>query len=180
MANGDVGVGYGISTNASSTTCSAYASSVSERIAFSLSGDGGQTFGGINYLGNETCSYLDATEPSFALSSDGTIYGAYVEYNNSGNPGDFTDRSTNTALGFTVSTDNGVTFSDPITINSNNNIAKPQVAAFGKTVYVVFENISNGTASITYGLYGYYFANPISESLLYSTDSGATWSGPIN
>ena len=179
LGNGDVGVAYSLMTNSTPTGCSSGAS-VSSRVGFSLSSDGGQTFGSIAYLGNETCSYVDAVEPSFAVSSDGTVYGAYVEYNTSGNPGDFTDRSVTTALGFTKSTDDGATFSDPITISAINNIAKPQLAVFGQTVYVVYENISNGTNSVMFGLYGYYLDTPISESLLYSNDGGATWNGPFN
>ncbi|MCI4340490.1 MAG: glycoside hydrolase, partial [Thermoplasmata archaeon] len=185
LANGDIAIVYSIYTNASGTACLGSASSVSERVAISLSSDGGQTFGPIQYLGNMTCAYLDAIEPSFAVASDGTVYGAYVEYNYSGNQGQYTSRSSyyccsyaNDALGFTESSDNGVTFSAPLTINSDGNISKPQVAVFGDTVYVLYENISNGTSYVNYGLYGYYSAPAINENLLVSTDGGATWSGP--
>ncbi|HEY6238083.1 MAG TPA: sialidase family protein, partial [Thermoplasmata archaeon] len=177
LANGNIGLSFSLWTNQSGTGCTLYASSVNERVGFSLSTDNGQTFGGITYLGNETCSYLNAIEPSFAVASDGTVYGAYVEYNSTGyNQGQYTYRTSDSALGFTKSTDNGVTFSDPTTI-AVTSIANPQVATFGQSVYVLFENISNGTSYISRGMYG-YSSLPMSENLLYSPDGGATWSGP--
>ena len=185
LANGDVAIVYSIYTNASGTSCLGSATDVNERVAIAISSDGGQTFGPIQYLGNMTCTYLDAIEPSFAVSSDGTVYGAYVEYNYTGNQGQYTYRSSyfccgypNDALAFTESSDNGVTFSTPLTINADGNISKPQIAVFGETIYVMYENISNGTSYINYGLYGYLSAPSINENLLVSTDGGATWSGP--
>ncbi|HEY6237696.1 MAG TPA: sialidase family protein, partial [Thermoplasmata archaeon] len=177
LGNGDVGLSYSLWTNQSGTTCALYASSVNERIGFTLSSDSGQTFGAIHYLGNETCSYLNAIEPSFAVASDGSVYGAYVEYNSTGyNQGQYTYRTYDSALGFTKSTDNGVTFSDPISL-AFTSIARPQVATFGQSVYILYENITNGTSYINYGMY-YNSAPPISENLLYSADGGATWTGP--
>ncbi len=206
LGNGNVGVGYTVTSNVTGTSTSGCLtgttnSTVQEKVGFSISTDNGVSFGPIDYLGNQTCSYLDAIEPSFAVSSSGTVYGAYVEENFSGQTGLYTDnysvssqsyiclyayygtcqnRSMD-AIGFTTSTNNGVTFSDPVTISSAGWIAHPQVAAFGDSVYVLYENINNYTTGslIPYG--DQYDTSPaISLELLYSSNGGATWSGPYN
>lgn len=203
LANGNVGVGYTVTTNVTGTSTSGCIagptnSTVQERVGFSISSDNGTSFGPINFLGNETCSYLDAIEPSFAVGPSGTVYGTYVEENFSGQTGFYTDdynltssgysciygyygacqnRSAD-ALGFTVSTDNGVTFSAPVTISTVGWIAHPQIAVFGDSVYVLYENIDNYTGTLLPYGYTYYTAPPISLELLYSKDGGATWKGP--
>jgi hypothetical protein len=185
LANGDIGVGYSLSTNLTGTPpagCWRGPDPVRERVGFSISSDDGASFGPIDFLGNRTCQYLDAIEPSFAVGPTGTVYGAYVEENASVNQGEFGgessayNRSTD-ALGFTVSTDNGTSFSLPVTINSSGWIAKPQVAVYGQSVYILFENISNSTTKIPYG-YSYFLDRPIALHVLYSPNGGVSWNGP--
>jgi Divergent InlB B-repeat domain len=178
LANGDIGVGYSTSTNVSGTHCLGAASQVSERVEFTVSSNNGSSFGPKVDIGNDTCAYLDAIEPSFLVAPDGTIFGVFVEYNQTGNQGDYTIRSGD-ALAFTHSTNSGSTFSTPVTLLSGGNIAKPQIVDFGRTLYVLYQNISNGTASVPFGLYG-TTNPPISENLLVSVNAGATWSAPID
>ena len=192
LANGNIGVAYSISTNLSSTQCAGGSNNVTERIGFSISANGGDTFSPLEDLGNETCAYLDAIEPSFAVSSAGVVDGVYVEYNNSTvQNGAYLSRTTSAGsspccnntddgLAFTYSSDNGTTFSAPMTINHGGNISKPQIALFGDTIYVLYENISNGTTGVSWGLYGNYAPSTISENLMYSTNGGVTWSKPIS
>jgi hypothetical protein len=204
LANGHIGVAYTLTTNVTGTRAASCVtgttnSTVQERIGWSISSDNGATFGPISFLGNETCSYLDAVEPSFAAGPTGTVYGAYVQENFSGGVAYYTDnfsaghiycytspcpvygnRSTD-SLGFTTSTNNGGTFSQPITISTAGWIAAPQVAVFGQSVYVLYDNINNYTGTaIPYGYGGstYYDSSPIELELLYSSNGGATWAGP--
>ncbi len=201
LANGDIGVGYTVNSNVTGTSTSSCVTgptntTVQERIGWAVSSDNGTSFGPVSFLGNETCSYLDAIEPSFAVGPTGTVYGVYVEENFSGQTGLYTDNYTYTsyncyygyitcqnrsadALGFTVSTDNGTTFSAPITISTVGWIAHPQIVVHGNSLYILYENINNASSGITlsYG-YTYYTGWPISLELLNSSNGGATWSGP--
>jgi hypothetical protein len=205
LGNGNIGVGYTIFANvtgnaASGCVSGATNSTVAEKVGFSISSDNGATFGPIDYLGNQTCSYLDAVEPSFAVGPTGTVYGAYVQENFSGNVGTYADNysashtycyyypcpgnanRSNDSLGFTVSTDNGVSFTAPVTISTAGWIAHPQVAVFGQSVYVLYENINNLTSGLLfpygYGFSTYYDSAAIELELLYSPNGGSTWSGP--
>jgi hypothetical protein len=196
LSNGDVAIVFSIYTNESSTSCVGSASAVRERVAFAISTNDGASFGPMQILGNSTCTYLDAIEPSFVVAPNGVIYGVYVEENYSANQGEYTVRNVGVgctyyyyyscygdgadALGFTESTDNGLTFSTPVTILSSGNISKPQMAIDGQSLYVLYENDTNGTAATYYGQYGYNTGDPISENLLFSSNSGATWSGPVD
>jgi List-Bact-rpt repeat protein len=199
LSNGDVAVVFSVYTNASGTSCLGSASYVRERVAFAISTNGGLSFGPMEFLGNLTCSYLDAIEPSFVVGPDGTIYGVYVEENYSDNQGYYTERSNGTticyysyyygyycystggdgvdAIGFTESTNNGASFSAPVTILSGGNISKPQLAISGQSLYVLYENDANGTAYLDYGQYG-RAGYPISENLLFSSNSGGSWGAP--
>lgn len=187
LANGEIGVAFTIYTNQSHTTCLGSASSVVERVGFVISRDGGRTFGPIEYLGNDTsCRYLNAIEPAFAVSADGTIYGVYVEENYSGDQGQYYPRSSTVccgfpddAIGFTVSRDNGTTFSEPQTIVAGENLSRPSLAVFGRSAYILYENFSNGTLTIPVGFAGFVFENAINENFLWTGDGGSTWSTPV-
>ena len=201
LSDGNVGISFSIYTNRSATTCGGSYTNMRERVAYAVSTNGGESFGKYVNIGNDTCTYLDAIEPSFAVAPNGTIYGVFVEENYSDNQGDCTSRTTgsgcvpdhyyyyyyyrcyygdgNDALGLVESTNNGTSFTKPITILSGGNISKPQLVIDGQSLYVLFENDSNGTTALDYGQYGYTTGDPISEQLLFSSDSGATWTGPL-
>ena len=190
LGNGNVGIGYSMVSN--ETNCPSLASSVYERVGFSTSSNGGNSFSGLTFIGNQTCSYLDAIEPSFAVGPTGTVYGAFVEENYSGNQGNYAtnglysycyyctynNRSLD-ALAFTTSSDNGTTFTAPVTLNSSGWIAKPQVAVFGQTVYILYENVDNSTNSTIAVDYGYDTDYAPALELIVSKDGGVTWSKPL-
>jgi hypothetical protein len=187
LANGNVAIAYSILTNYTTNTCAVPANLTNSRIGFSVSTDGGLSFGNITYLGNDTCPYVNAIEPSFAVSNSGPIYGAFVEENFSnasnaedpGLPPDYGNR-TGDALGFVSSTDNGTTFSPVQTIVSTGDIARPAVAAVGQTIYVTYTDTANGTTPIGQGP-GVTRQNPLPEDvrMVVSQDGGQTWGSPI-
>ncbi|MCI4337593.1 MAG: hypothetical protein L3K17_10515, partial [Thermoplasmata archaeon] len=82
------------------------------------------------------------------------------------------------ALAFTYSTDSGVSFHNVTTIQNagHGNIAVPSLAAYGKTVYIAYMNISNTTAGATLGG---STSTPVSVELVWSNNSGKFWRGPI-
>ncbi|MCI4324839.1 MAG: hypothetical protein L3K00_03005 [Thermoplasmata archaeon] len=187
LANGNIAVAYSILTNDTTSTCAVPANLTNSRIGFSVSTDGGLSFGNITYLGNDTCPYVNAIEPSFAVSNAGPIYGAFVEENFSnasnaedpGLPPDYGNR-TGDALGFVTSTDNGTTFSTVRTVVTGGNIARPAVAAIGETVYVTYTDTANGTTPMGQGT-GITRPSPLPEDvrMVVSTDGGQTWGTPI-
>lgn len=178
FANGDIGVGYSVAIDRNIGSCAGATGNVSDLVGFSVSADGGHTFANATYLGNLTCRYYNAIEPSFTVAPNGDVYGVYVEENHTaGNgQGGYTSRAGD-ALGFTVSSNGGATFSPPVPLNSSGNISRPQIVSFGASLYVLFENISNGTSSFSWGT-GSCCGYPVSLNLLYSSDGGATWQGP--
>ncbi len=192
-----IGTGYSVITNTSKVGCSNHPDLETVQVAFQVSHDSGASYGAPVWIGNESCAYLDGLEPSFAISSSTNhIYGAFVEANmgstatnNTTNvttvsatpPAQFANR-TSDALAFTVSRNNGTTFSNPVTLTlaGIGNIARPVVAAFGKTVYIVYENLDNNSSI---GLTNPYSPGtpftPISLEMLTSVNGGSTWSGPV-
>ncbi len=178
LANGDVGIGYSFATGQGAPGgCPTAKGNSSDLVGFSSSSDNGTNWGAPTVLGNLTCTFYNAIEPSFTVAHNGDVYGVYVEENHSGQQGGYTSRAGD-ALGFTVSTNNGGTFSAPKSINVSGNIARPQIVSFGSSLYVLFENISaTTTTTICYGL-GSCGAYPVSLNLLYSSNGGLTWTGP--
>ncbi|MGI0131622.1 MAG: InlB B-repeat-containing protein [Thermoplasmata archaeon] len=184
LQNGSVGLAFSRMTNQTQNTCANASINTTIRVGFSLSTNGGHTFGAPKLLGNDTCAYLQAFEPSFGVSSSGAIMGTFVEANVTAAQlfpyyyapaiTSYTTRS-NDALGFVTSMDNGSTFSNVSTIDiaGHANIARPSLAVFGDTVYVAYENISNGTTSLNSTS-----SPPASVNLVYSSDGGVTWNGP--
>jgi hypothetical protein len=185
-----VGVGYSLITTYNSTnfgTCTA-APYTESRVAFSVSPDNGTSFGGPVFLPTPAtpCDYVQQLEPSFAVSGS-TVFGVYVSTNATStelngpwigaNPpaGAYTIRSFDD-LAISNSTDNGTSFGAATIISTANNISDPVLVSSGKSLYVLYENISNGTTGLPST---YPSANlPISENLLYSPNDGATWHGP--
>jgi hypothetical protein len=188
LSNGNLGVAYSTYTT-NETNCTVDQSQVVSRVGFQVSTDSGATFGAAQYLGNQTCAYLQAIEPSFGVSTSGTVYGTFVEENatNTSNtfgislPTDYANRTAD-ALGFTSSTNNGASFAPVSTVGAAGvaNIARPQLAAFGKTVYIVYDALNNWTnLTLNQSMYSPYPAShPIAVDLVYSVDGGARWHGP--
>jgi hypothetical protein len=188
LANGHLGVAYSLLTT-NHTACSAYGSLVVSRIGFQVSTDGGKTYGAAKYLGNQSCSELQAIEPSFAVSSDGDVDGVFVQdnftsrnttyYGGLALPAEYGNR-TNDSLGFLRSTDNGTGFSPVTTIApaGGADIARPQLATFGRSIYVVYDRMNNWTNLSLPVNYPYPPAEPLSVELVYSGDNGAIWNGP--
>lgn len=181
LANGNTALAYSVYTTVSSSTCAGSVVNTATRIGFSISTSGGRSFGPITYLGNDSCAYLQATEPSFAVSGTGEIFGAFVEANKSTSktyvfPPAYTGRSGD-ALGFVTSSNNGATWSSVVTLNRDGNITHPVLAAFGRSVYIVYENSSNSTTTYPGGISSGSF-HAISLDLYRSLDAGKTWTGP--
>lgn len=178
LANGNLGVGYDASTTGTPVNCPSAPGNLTNVVEFQNSTDGGHTFGtALAVSGDGGCAAFNAIEPSFNVSTTGTIYGVWVASNFSGPQIAYTYRA-NDSLYFTDSTDNGATFSSGTAIGPAGNIARPQVVAFGQSVYVLYENISNSTLfSIPYSWYS-CCSPSISLNLLYSPNGGLTWSGP--
>ena len=154
------------------------------RLGWVLSKDNGTRFGTITQLGNTTCAYEQALEPSFAAGPRGHAFGAFVESNASqsqivpyyGTPAIYYTQRYDDALAFISISSNGTKFAKPVTLVSGGNISRPEIASYGDSIYIVFENISNGTSTIPSTTYPP--ANPISVQLVYSGDNGTTWHGP--
>ena len=178
MSSGVVGAAYEFNTNSSHSNCLGSLSSTRQRVGWSLSSDNGTTFTPPVDIGNDTCTYMDSIEPSFAASGP-YVYGTFVEENDSVQSVTYYSPRSTDALGLVRSTDFGGTFGTPVTLNRSGNIGDPQVVTFGSTVYVLFENLSNSSSYWTTGGNGgtsTYQAS--SYHLLVSTDNGSTWSGP--
>ncbi len=170
LPNGTLGLGYQRDTTVTTNPCSAGNETVA-RVNFQVSSNNGSSFGAVEDLGNETCSYLDAIEPSFAVGGP-NVYGAFIEENSSLLPWEYVVRSSD-ALGFVSSANNGTNFSVPVTLDASGNLAQPVVAAFGSDVYVAVEDIANSTTPIAGGVL------PIAIEVLASTDNGTTWQAPV-
>ncbi|MCI4365556.1 MAG: hypothetical protein L3K10_05795 [Thermoplasmata archaeon] len=185
LGGNEIGVGYSVLSNQSMVGCSNTPDVETSQVAFKLSPDAGANFGPAVWIGNTSCAYLQALEPSFALSSNGNIYGAFVEanYGNATNitfPFSFANRSTD-ALAFTTSTTAGASFSVPVTLTNAGvgNISRPEVGVFGDSIYIVYENIDNNSAVSLPTSYPYSPAHPIALEVLTSVDGGTTWTGPV-
>ena len=183
LGNGDMGVGYSAIVNTTNASCPVYGylygAQLGSRVAFALSSDNGSTFGSPQYLGATNCTYPQAIEPTFALGADGVIDGAFVAANYTYDPIEYSgspDRPGD-ALVFVNSTDHGVTFSSEKFLDTSGNIAYPEMATFGDTIYIVYENVSNGTALIPSSYYASSY--PSELEFIYSTDGGTTWSRPV-
>ncbi|MCI4324795.1 MAG: exo-alpha-sialidase [Thermoplasmata archaeon] len=190
LPNSQVGVGYSVLTTFNTTnfdTCPTANTTVT-RVAFAVSPDNGSTFGTPVFLPTvaKPCDYVQQLEPTFAVSGT-QVWGAYVTTNAtaaqliqpafSSNPPvlQWWNRTT-AGIAITNSSDNGSTWSNATLLLNGSNFANPVLTSFGATLYLLYQNISNGTTILP--LSGLSGADPISEQLVYSADGGATWHGP--
>ena len=177
---GELGLSYQMSYNLSASACPYSWYGSANVVGFSVSATNGATWGAPLIIANTTCSFSNSIEPSFA-SNGSTVYGVFVEVNDSyyyGGTNQFPTRS-ESALGFVKSTDNGASFSTPVTLNSGANVASPRIAVFGKTVYVVFQNVSNSSSTVAAGgPYPFGSYTPTAIDFMVSKDGGRTWTGP--
>ena len=185
LGGNDIGIGYSVLSNQSMVGCSNHPDVETSQVAFVKSSDAGATYGPPVWIGNTTCAYLQALEPSFTYSSNGHIYGAFVEanYGNATNktfPFNYNFR-TDDALAFTQSGTLGTRFSTPVTLSlaGTDNIARPEIAAFGKSIYIVYENLNNNSSILNSNAYPYAPSSPISLEMVSSLNGGTTWSGPV-
>ncbi len=178
LSNGHLGVAYDYATQGNPPGCLSQPGNLSYVVAFDASSNGGVNFGTpLNISGGGGCSYFNGIEPTFTTSSSGLIYGAWVEENSTTPQYEYSSRAGD-GLAFTSSTNNGASFTAPLTINSNGNIARPQIVAYGDTVYVLYENISNTTTTSLSYAYGSCCGNPIALNVVYSSNGGVSWNGP--
>jgi hypothetical protein len=180
-----LGVAYSSVTNETVTaSCPGGSKSVVSGVFFQTSNDSGAQWGNAVGIGNATCSYLQAFDPSVAISGH-TIYAAFVETNESGATSPLLpplDNLSSDAIGFTSSTNNGSSFSRVVSLTTagTDNLTDPQVAAFGDTVYVVYVNTANWTnLTLTNPVPTPLPFYPTSVNIVYSTDGGTSWNGPI-
>lgn len=166
LKNGSIAVAYQQETTVSSNACAGSGATVA-RVEYQVSGDNGSTWGNTTDIGNDTCAYLNAIEPSFSVSNH-YVYGAFVEENSSALPWNYVSRPGD-AIGFVGSSDSGTTFRSAVTVRATGNLAEPEIAAVGKTVYLVYEDIANSSLAIGGNVL------PISVWFQKSTDAGRTW-----
>jgi hypothetical protein len=190
LPNTQVGVGYSVLTSLNSTnfeSCPSANDTVT-RVAFAVSPDNGTSFGTPTLLPTAAgaCNFVQQLEPTFAVS--GThLWGAYITTNAtpaqmilpafSSNPPvlQWWDRTT-AAIAIVNSTDNGTSWGNATLIANGSNFANPVLTSFGNSLYLLYQNISNGTSILP--LSGLSGAAPIAEELLYSPNDGASWNGP--
>ncbi|MCI4336622.1 MAG: glycoside hydrolase, partial [Thermoplasmata archaeon] len=183
-----VGLSFQVSTNITSRVCHEARFNFSTEVGFSLSTDNGTTWGTPSIFANLTCAYTNSLEPSFAASGS-DVYGVFVEDNETnfpygfpngeGTPGYLYGRSPST-LGFVRSSDAGASFTPVVSLKSGSYVAHPEIAVFGQTIYVVYEDIHNSSSTVaTAGPYCCYYYPPVSVNYIYSTDGGGNWSSPV-
>lgn len=188
LSNGDVGLGMSVVTNYTSAPTCASTNQVS-RIAWAVSTDAGVKFSSYKVIGNTgtaACPYFQGLEPSFAVAPNGTIFAVFVAANATNAqmfaPSfsygerpviDYVYRP-ESVLVLISSSDNGSTWSDDRTILAEGNTSMPHLAIEGRTLYVVFTNLSNSTSVIP-------GANSDSSAVQFidSTNGGQTWSSPV-
>ncbi|MCI4318901.1 MAG: glycoside hydrolase [Thermoplasmata archaeon] len=187
LTNGHLGVAFSVVTNQTPSTCSNAAGNSTIQIGFALSSDSGKSFAAPKLIGDggsSACPNNQFLEPSFASASTGHVFGAYVEANATRAQmfqqyGEviypFAVRS-NDSIAFVSSTANGTTFSNGKVLVTGANLSRPALAAFGSSVYIVYQNESQNNSNGTLTIPGGH--NPVVLDFLYSTDAGATWHGP--
>lgn len=179
LGNGDLGVSYEVMTNTLSGYCPGAAAGYTTAVGWQRSTTDGDTWGAPTYFDNMTCAYVNAIEPSFAVAGH-SVYGVFVEENDTqGTPGDFVDRTTS-ALGFVKSTNDGASFAAPVTLPSGTFVAHPQIAVFGSTIYVTFEMVQNSSTAVAAGgpYCSYCTYTPVAIEYMVSTNGGTSWSSP--
>ena len=189
LANGKVGVGYSVLTNLTTSTCPGAQNHTLSTVDFRVSANDGTTFGPAVQISNSTCDYLQSIEPAFATGPKGQVDSAFVEENQNNFSlwnlsMNYINRSAD-ALGFTVSDNNGSSFQPVRTILAGSNIARPQIATFGQSIYILYYGINNSTTNplpaspLSVGSSSLPPTYPVTLRMIYSKDNGATWSTPI-
>ncbi|HKV90791.1 MAG TPA: hypothetical protein VJQ43_06320 [Thermoplasmata archaeon] len=190
LPNGDVGVGFSVITGLNSTnfvTCPSASDTVT-RVGFAVSTSNGTSFGSPVFLPTPSapCDFVQQLEPTFAVSG-ATLWAAYIGTNATNhslidpplvqNPpiDQWTNRSSD-GIVIVNSTTNGSSFGTASFVKTGANYANPRLAIFGKSLYLLYENLSNGSSPLPTS--GSPAQLPISEQLLYSPDNGVTWKGP--
>ncbi|MCI4324073.1 MAG: hypothetical protein L3K03_08730, partial [Thermoplasmata archaeon] len=200
LEDGKVGMSYQVVVNTTQTICGWTPNETVSHIGFTLSSNGGVSFGSPAYLGDKssTCPYNQELEPSFTTNSSGSVLGVYIGADSNatdfGNQSEsyyvctqyscyytapldpvngYTNRTADAVI-FVNSSNNGTTFSNGSILLSGSNLARPAIAAFGETIYVAYENINNSTTPLPGGEYW-----PISVNLIASTNGGSSWSAPV-
>ncbi|MCI4324898.1 MAG: hypothetical protein L3K00_03310, partial [Thermoplasmata archaeon] len=191
LSNGDLGLGYSIYTtqgplcnNSTSTTPVSWTST---NVAWANSATNGTTWGGPQVVGNGTCQWPSSSEPTFATGPGARVDGAFILSNDTINtslyggsqpafPPDWAN-TTGDAIGFVTSANSGTTWSSTSVVPGVTGASRPQIAVFGKSIYVAYIFVPNTTA-----LYpiGNYFANSpaLEVQVVYSSNGGSTWSTP--
>ena len=189
LANGNVGLGYSVLSTTPPSSCAGAVNHTLGSVAFRVSSNDGTNFGSPVPIANATCAYLQSIEPDFTMGPRGSIDGVFVEENqnnfsNANLSMNYVNRSAD-ALGFTISTNNGTSFLPVRTILAGSNIARPQIATFGNSIYVLYVGMNNSTtnplpaSSLSQGYYALPPTYPTTLKLIYSSNDGSTWSSPI-
>ncbi|MCI4324733.1 MAG: hypothetical protein L3K00_02450 [Thermoplasmata archaeon] len=192
LANGEFGVGYSVYTTVG-PLCNATANSTnltswtSSNVAWAHSLSNASAWSPATVLGTPSCRWPSAAEPTFATGSGGVVDGAYIVSNQSINssgpygsqplfPPDWSAPSGD-AIAFVHSANNGTTWSNVSVVPNVTAAVRPQIAVFGDTVYIVYINTNNSTATYPGG--GGFGPFPaLAVDLVVSTNSGTSWSAP--
>jgi hypothetical protein len=192
LANGHFGVGYSIFTTVG-PLCNATANATnltswtSSSVAWAHSLTNASAWSAPTLLGTPSCRWPSASEPSFAAGSHGVVDGVYVVSNQTTNstgsfgsqpffPPDWSDPSGD-ALAFVHSSNNGTTWSTVSVVPNVTSAVRPQIAVFGTTIYVVYVDTNNSTATYPGGD-GFGPFNALAVELVVSTNSGTSWGAP--
>jgi List-Bact-rpt repeat protein len=197
---GYTGLAYTAFTN--DTSCAGASNWTDTEVGFVISTNFGNTWSTPKYLGNPVCSgypdqnYSSAFEPSLTSLANGTFVLSYIEYNSSlAYYGYVVAPPTSMYCGYLTgsrvvvseSYNNGTTWTTPTVINGteyNSSVnscpvngfpdVRPQVTAFGSTIYLAWSNVSNPLYDPYYDpFYPYPFSADVQYT--YSTDGGTTW-----
>jgi Divergent InlB B-repeat domain len=199
LSNGDLGLAYSMYTT-NGTSCNAtggtnFTSWTAMNVGWATSTDNGTSWSPTHLIGSSSCRWPSSTSPTFAPGSNGLVYGAFVMSNETANvtpaatyvypppmrliAPDWLDL-TGDALGFVSSTDNGSTWSSVSAIPSITDAARPQIAVFGSTIYLVYINTTNGTGTQVVGQgVGTTAVSQMSVQFIRSTNGGSSWTAPV-
>jgi hypothetical protein len=191
LSNGHLGLGYSIYTTVgpqcNNSTNTTLVSWTTTNVAWASSATNGTSWGGPQLIGNGTCQWPSSSEPTFATGPGARVDGAFVLSNDTVNtslssglqplfPPDW-GNTTGDAIGFVTSANNGATWSTTTVVSGVTGAARPQIAVFGKTVYITYIFVPN-TAAI-YPIGNFYTNSPaLKVQLVYSSNGGTTWHGP--
>jgi hypothetical protein len=194
LSSGNLGLGFSVYTTigplCNATGGTNLTSWTVSSVAWTHSTTNGTTWAPWHVIGSVNCQYPASSEPSFASGAHNAVYGAFVASNQTLNtstafggqqpsyPMDWND-SANATLAFLNSSDNGNSWSAPSLVPGVLGVARPQVAVFGTTVYVVYIHVPQNVSTSVYPVGQYLGYSPaLSVQIVYTTDSGTTWHGP--